>query len=209
MIGRTLLHYEVLVKVGAGGMGDVYRAVDKKLKRDVALKVLPSEMSRDPDRLARFQREAEAIAALNHPNIVTLYSVEEAEGIQFLTMELVEGKSLSEILTEEGLSAEKLLEIAIALTGALAAAHGRGITHRDLKPQNVMIGNDGRPKVLDFGLAKFARPAGEPGGEPGSENDSALATEARTQEGTVLGTVPYMSPEQVAGRKVDPRSDRR
>ena len=203
MIGRTLLHYEVLEKVGAGGMGDVYRAADKKLKREVALKVLPSEMSRDPDRLARFQREAEAIAALNHPNIVTLYSVEEAEGIHFLTMELVEGKPLSEILTEEGLSAEKLLEIAIALTGALAAAHRKGITHRDLKPQNVMIGKDGRPKVLDFGLAKFARPAGEPGGEI----DSALATEARTQEGMVVGTVPYMSPEQVAGRKVDPRSD--
>ena len=119
MIGRTLLHYEVLEKVGAGGMGDVYRAADQKLKRQVALKVLPSEMSEDPDRLARFQREAVAIAALNHPNIVTLYSVEEAKGVHFLTMELVEGMPLSEILTEEGLSPEKLLEIAIALTGAL------------------------------------------------------------------------------------------
>lgn len=143
MIGKTLGHYRVLAKIGEGGMGDVYSAEDTKLKRHVALKVLPSEMAAVPDRLARFQREAEAIAKLSHPNIVTIFSVEESESVHFLTMELVDGRPLSEILPKNGFGIEQLLEVAIPLTEALAAAHKKGITHRDLKPQNVMVGDDG------------------------------------------------------------------
>src|SRR5512135_2024861 len=142
MIGQTISHYRVIEKLGSGGMGVVYRATDTKLGRDVALKVLPREMANDPERLARFQREARAVAALNHPNVVTLHSVEEYNGVYFLTMELVEGHPL-----------EHILEIARALAEALAAAHEKGILHRDLKPANVMVTNDGRVKVLDFGLA--------------------------------------------------------
>ena len=158
VIGRKLLHYQVLEKIGAGGMGDVYLAEDKKLKRKVALKVLPSEMADDPDRLARFRREAEAVAALNHPNIVTIHSVDEFDGVHFLTMELVDGQPLSALLAEGGLSLEKVLEVALPLAEALGAAHAKGITHRDIKPPNVMVTRDGRIKVLDFGLAKFAHP---------------------------------------------------
>jgi serine/threonine protein kinase/tetratricopeptide (TPR) repeat protein len=213
MIGRTLLHYRVLDKVGTGGMGEVYLAEDKKLKRQVALKVLPSEMAEDPERLARFQREAEAIAALSHPNIVTIFSVEDAEGVRFLTMELVDGRPLSEMLGAGALSSERLLEIAGPLAEALAAAHAKGITHRDIKPQNVMITRDGRVKVLDFGLAKVAPHPSHASSVSGTGGhfwrgiDSELATEARTQEGVIVGTAPYMSPEQVSGRPVGPASD--
>jgi eukaryotic-like serine/threonine-protein kinase len=152
--GQTLLHYRIIEKIGAGGMGDVYRATDTKLSRDVALKVLPSEMALDPDRLVRFQREARAVAALNHPHIVTIYSVEEADGVHFLTMELVSGKSLDHEIPQDGLSVTRTVKIATELADALAAAHEKGIVHRDLKPANVMVTESGRVKVLDFGLAK-------------------------------------------------------
>ena len=135
-------------------MGEVYRATDTKLGRQVALKVLPPNVAGDPERLARFQREARAVAALNHPNVVTLYSVEESEGIHFLTMELVEGQSLDRLISGNGLPMGRIVEIAGALAEALAAAHEKGILHRDLKPANVMVTNEGRVKVLDFGLAK-------------------------------------------------------
>ena len=201
--GTRLGLYEVAAKIGEGGMGEVYRARDTRLDRDVALKVLPADMAADPERLDRFQREARAVAALNHPNIVTIYSVEEADGSHFLTMELVEGRTLDVILTEDGLSQERFLELAVPLADAVAAAHAKGITHRDLKPQNVMVGSDGRGtlKVLDFGLARFAQEAAP--GEQGSQ----AATMFQTQEGLAVGTVPYMSPEQVEGRAVDARSD--
>ncbi len=197
MIGSTLAHYKITAKLGHGGMGEVYLAEDTRLKRKVALKVLSADVAGDADRLARFQREAETVAGLNHPNIVTLYSVESEEEVHFITMELVEGRTLDEIIAPEGLSLEKVFELAIPFADALSAAHERGIIHRDLKPANVMVTDEGRVKVLDFGLAK-------PVEEPGSEEE---ATQLLTEEGRVLGTVPYMSPEQVKGQPLDRRSD--
>ncbi len=194
-----LSHYRITAAIGAGGMGEVYRATDTKLGRDVALKVLPAEMARDPERLARFQREARAVAALNHPHIVTLYSVEEAEGIHFLTMELIEGQSLEHRIRAGGLALDQIIEIANALAQALAAAHEKGIVHRDLKPANVMVTDDGRVKVLDFGLAKDVR--------VDKSSDATLTSAAQTAVGVVMGTLPYMSPEQIAGRAIDHRTD--
>ena len=180
-------------------MGEVYRAADTKLGRDVALKILPADMAGDPNRLSRFQREARAVAALNHPNIVTIFSVEEVEGVHFLTMELVEGEPLGKLIPEGGLQPAQIVEIAHALADALAAAHEKGIIHRDLKPANVMVTRDGRVKILDFGLAKENRPV--------SCDDATLTLPDRTQAGVVMGTPAYMSPEQIAGGPVDHRSD--
>ena len=199
LIGRTLSHYRITAAIGAGGMGEVYRATDTKLGRDVALKVLPPDVARDPERLARFQREARAIAALNHPHIVTIFSVEEIDGVHFLTMELVEGQSLDRLISVSDLAIEQIVEIASALADALAAAHDKGIVHRDLKPANVMVTNDGRVKVLDFGLAKDIR--------ADNSSDATLTSAGRTQAGIVMGTPAYMSPEQVAGRPLDHRTD--
>jgi serine/threonine protein kinase/Tfp pilus assembly protein PilF len=195
----SIAHYRVASKIGAGGMGEVYRATDTKLGRDVALKVLPAEMASDPERLARFRREARAVATLNHPHIVTIFSVEECDGVHFLTMELVEGQTLDRLIPLSGLPVERILEIAGALADALAAAHEKGIVHRDLKPANVMLTADGRVKVLDFGLAKDMR-ADDPAG--------ATQTSAGfTAVGVVMGTPSYMSPEQIAGRELDHRTD--
>src|SRR5579863_2168422 len=155
--GDNLGPYKILASIGAGGMGEVYRARDAKLGRDVALKVLPVEMARDPERLARFRREAKALAQLDHPNIVTIHSVEECDGVHFLTMQLVEGLPLDRLIPEGGLPVEQIIGIAGALGDALAAAHEKGIVHRDLKPANIMVSKDGRVKVLDFGLAKDVR----------------------------------------------------
>ena len=199
LVGRTLAHYRINSVLGAGGMGEVYRATDTKLGRDVALKVLPAEMAGDADRLARFQREARAVAALNHPNVVTLYSVEEAENVHFITMELIEGQPLDRLIASDGLPLDRIVEIASALAEALAAAHEKGILHRDLKPANVMVTNEGRVKVLDFGLAK------DVGAK--SSSDATLTSAGHTQAGIVMGTPAYMSPEQVAGRALDHRTD--
>ncbi|HLE72464.1 MAG TPA: protein kinase, partial [Vicinamibacteria bacterium] len=200
MIGRTLSHYRIVEKLGQGGMGEVYLAEDTKLDRKVALKVLPPEMA-SLERRARFEREAKAIAALNHPNIVHVYSVEEEAGVSFLTMELVRGKTLAELLPAGGFPMSRFFEIAIPLSDAVASAHARGITHRDLKPENVMESDEGRVKVLDFGLAKL-----KPGfGFSGSGSPSELPT--GTEEGRIVGTVAYMSPEQAEGKSVDARSD--
>ncbi len=213
MIGQTLAHYRIVQKLGQGGMGEVYRATDTRLGRDVALKVLPAEMAAHPDRLERFRREAKALAALDHPGIVTVYSVEEGEpsagsgqaAVHFLTMQLVEGETLDRVIPEGGLPVRRIVEIATALADALAAAHEKGVVHRDLKPANVMVTKDGRVKVLDFGLAKVA------GSEARAVVDPAMPTklqsEAHTREGMVLGTTPYMSPEQVEGRQLDHRTD--
>jgi eukaryotic-like serine/threonine-protein kinase len=157
--GDHLGPYKILASIGAGGMGEVYRAQDAKLGRDVALKVLPAEMAHDPERLARFHREAKALAQLDHPNIVTIHSVEECNGVHFLTMQLVEGRSLDRVIPASGLPLEQIVEIARALGDALAVAHDKGIVHRDLKPGNVMVTNEGHVKVLDFGLAKDVRAA--------------------------------------------------
>ncbi len=202
--GGTLLHYRIVEKIGAGGMGEVYLAEDTKLERRVALKVLSPKTAGDPQRLRRFLREARLEAGLNHSNIVTVHSIEEAEGLAFLTMEVVKGKTLKELIPAEGLEPQRVLEIATQLADALVAAHDRGIMHRDLKPANVMVTEDGqaapgRVKVLDFGLAKLRQP---PGG--GAEADS---THTLTTGGKILGTLPYMSPEQVQGSDVDLRTD--
>ena len=182
-------------------MGEVYRATDTRLGRDVALKVLRAGMASDPERRERFRREARALAALDHPAIVGIYSVEEAGGVYFLTMPLLEGEPLDQCIPEGGLPLDRLLGIGIALAAALSAAHEKSIIHRDLKPANVIITKQGAVKVLDFGLAKV-------GGRDGEESfDSWLSTEVRTREGAVMGTIPYMSPEQVHGETVDLRTD--
>jgi TolB-like protein len=197
--GTKLGSYEVRAALGAGGMGEVYRATDTKLGRDVALKVLPVEMAHDAERLGRFRREAKVLAQLDHPNIVTIYSVEEAEGVHFLTMQLVEGLPLDRLINQNGLPIEQIVEIAEGLADALAAAHEKGIVHRDLKPANVMVTNEGRVKVLDFGLAKDIR---------GSNlGDATMTSDSRTQAGVVMGTPAYMSPEQTSGRPLDHRTD--
>jgi serine/threonine protein kinase/Tfp pilus assembly protein PilF len=200
MVGRTLGHYTITGKLGAGGMGEVYLARDQRLDREVALKILPAEMAADPQRLQRFEREAKAVATLNHPNIVTLHSVEEADGVRFLTMERVVGDSLERLISRGAMSFKAFMEIARPLSEALAAAHETGVTHRDLKPANIMLTEDGRVKVLDFGLAKLQE-------KPGASSGSDVATQGLTREGAVVGTVPYMSPEQLQGRAVDHRSD--
>jgi serine/threonine protein kinase/Tfp pilus assembly protein PilF len=195
VIGRTLGHYAITARLGAGGMGEVYRATDGTLGREVALKILPPSMATDPTRLERFAREARAVAALNHPHIVTIHSTEEADGVRFFTMELVEGQTLDRLIPSEGMVFEELLAIALQVADALTAAHDRRVMHRDLKPSNVMIDAEGRVKVLDFGLAKMAD-------DPSSDTTLAL-----TRDGYLVGTIPYMSPEQVAGRAVDARTD--
>jgi dienelactone hydrolase len=200
LIGQQLSHFEITAKIGEGGMGEVYRATDTKLGREVALKALPAEMASDPERLDRFQREARALAALDHPNIVTVYSVEEADGIHFLTMGLVAGETLDKLIPDDGLAPQRFFELAVQITDALGAAHAKGITHRDLKPANVMVTDDGRVKVLDFGLAKLAQANVPP-------ELTQMPTEAMTQAGMLLGTLTYMSPEQIEGRPADSRSD--
>jgi eukaryotic-like serine/threonine-protein kinase len=201
--GSRLGTYEIVGPLGAGGMGEVYRARDTRLGRDVAIKVLPAEVASSPDRLARFEREARTVAGLNHPNIVTLFSVEDEDQIRFLTMELIEGQILSNLVAPGGLPLSLILEISIPLAEALVAAHEHGVIHRDLKPGNVMVTRERRVKVLDFGLAKI-----EAGGE--TARDEALTATAGSPisgEGQVLGTVPYMAPEQLRGEAVDARSD--
>ena len=198
MIGQTLSHYKVLDKLGEGGMGTVYLAEDTSLNRKVALKMLPAQMASDPERLERFQREARAVAALNHPNIVTIYSVEESEHGPFITMELVNGKGLDRVISPTGMPIKEFLTIALALADALSSAHEKGITHRDLKPANIMVTEDSRVKILDFGLAKQQVVA------PGDDIPD-MAT--LTREGVVIGTVPYMSPEQVQGKALDHTTD--
>jgi cephalosporin-C deacetylase-like acetyl esterase len=197
--GSRLGHYEIRGLLGQGGMGEVYRARDTRLGREVALKILPAALARDPERLARFQREAKALAAIDHPGIVTVFSVEEADAVHFLTMQLVDGMSLDRGIPERGFPVDRLLDIGIGLTEAVAAAHDKGIVHRDLKPANVMMTMDGRVKVLDFGLAKEVRLV---------EPDSATLTSGgQTAVNVVMGTPAYMSPEQVTGRPIDHRTD--
>jgi len=200
MVGKTLSHYKVLEQIGEGGMGAVYAAEDQSLGRKVALKLLREEMASSPDRIERFRREAQAVAALNHPNIVTIYSCEESPEGHFITMELVEGRALDQLVTGDGMSAERMVEIAQPMIRALVAAHERGIAHRDLKPANIMVTGDGTVKILDFGLAKLTAAAD-------SGEHSNLDTQTVTEIGTVVGTVPYMSPEQVQGKQVDHRTD--
>jgi eukaryotic-like serine/threonine-protein kinase len=201
LVGRTLGPYQVLESLGSGGMGHVYLALDTRLDRRVALKVLPPEMASHPEKIKRFEREARTVASLSHPGIVTLYSpLEEQDGLRFLTMELVEGETLSKTIPARGFPVERFLSLAIAVVDAVAAAHRQGILHRDLKPENVMLTPDGRLKVLDFGLAKLRYDADE-------GDRTTRETQSVTQDGRIVGTVAYMSPEQAQGLPVDNRSD--
>ena len=200
MIGRQLGSCRVDSLLGAGGMGEVYRARDTKLNRDVALKILPAAFAADTNRLARFRREARAVAALNHPNIVTIFSIEEHDGVPFMTMELIEGCTLDQAIPQDGLSLARFFDVAMALADALSAAHRKQIIHRDLKPANVMVTEDGHVKVLDFGLARAVDADG------GLAKDDATDL-AITRAGVIVGTMPYMSPEQIAAQPVDHRTD--
>jgi len=199
-VGQQILHYRVIRKLGQGGMGTVYMAEDTKLNRKVALKFLPAEMTADQARLKRFEREAKTVAALNHPNIVTIYSVEEEGGVPFIAMELVDGKALTDLIPAEGQKLGSFFELAIPIADAVSAAHERGITHRDLKPGNIMVGSDGRVKVLDFGLAKLLQ-------DSEGTDATTLSTETLTKTGSTLGTVTYMAPEQLKGKAPDQRAD--
>jgi serine/threonine protein kinase len=201
--GTRLGPYEVLAPLASGGMGEVYRARDSRLGREVAIKVLPAEKLSDPVRRARFVQEARAASALNHPHIVTIYEIESAEGLDFIVMELVPGKTLDALIPRQGMRLGEALRIAIPLADALAAAHTAGILHRDLKPANVMVTPEGVVKVLDFGLAKLTQAEGG-----SSEDATTLDAQAKlSRAGTVAGTPAYMSPEQASGGAVDARSD--
>ena len=200
--GTTLGPYAVTAKIGEGGMGEVYRARDTKLDRDVALKVLPQAFTEDPDRLARFEREAKVVASLNHPNIGHIYGLEEADGQKALVLELVEGPTLADRIKQGPIPVDEALPIAKQIAEALEAAHEQGVIHRDLKPANIKVREDGTVKVLDFGLAKALDTA--PEGDP---SQSPTLTAAATQMGVIMGTAAYMSPEQARGKPVDKRAD--
>jgi eukaryotic-like serine/threonine-protein kinase len=200
LTGRTLSHYRIIQQIGSGGMGEVYLAEDTKLERTVALKVLPPEVASDQERMRRFVREAKAASALDHPNIVHVYEINESEGINYIAMQFVGGQMLSKAINGRPLDVETFLSIATQIVDALAEAHSRGIIHRDLKPQNMMISDKGHVKLLDFGLARIEQPIMK-------DRDSQQATMSKTQSGIVLGTIAYMSPEQALGQRVDQRTD--
>ncbi len=201
MIGKTLGHYEIIGKLGSGGMGDVYRGRDTKLDRELAIKVLPAHLAEDQDRRSRFTREAQAVAKLKHPNIITIHSVEEVDGVHFLTMEFVEGDTLAAMIPRDGLDTDRFFTYTTALADAVSAAHDEGITHRDLKPANIMFDKGGRLKVLDFGLAKLLEET------TATADDPTIMQSGHTLAGQILGTAAYMSPEQAEGKPIDHRSD--
>jgi serine/threonine-protein kinase len=200
LIGRTLGHYAIVEKIGEGGMGEVYRAHDERLDRDVAIKVLHRDVAQDADRLARFEREAKAVAKLDHPNILAIHQLGTHEGSPFIVTELLDGENLRRRIPTGGMGWQEVAEIGAAVAEGLAAAHRQNIVHRDLKPENIFLTSDGRVKILDFGLARIVLPTDE-------DADTATLTPGGTVAGTVMGTVGYMSPEQAAGRAVDTRSD--
>ncbi len=203
LTGRTLAHYRVAEKIGAGGMGEVYRAQDTKLGREVAVKVLPEAFARDPDRMARFEREARLLASLNHPNIAAIFGLEESDGTRFLVLELVPGRTLNEHLAADPHTLEEKLGLARQIAEALEAAHEKGVIHRDLKPANIKVTPEGKVKVLDFGLAKAF--AGDSSG--GDITQSPTMSDIASRHGVILGTAAYMSPEQARGKPVDKRTD--
>jgi len=203
MVGKTLSHYKVLEKIGQGGMGEVYRAEDTNLSRDVAIKVLPEQFTKDPQRLARFEREAKLLASLNHPNIAAIYGFEEADDVRFLAMELVPGETLAERVAKGPVPVEEALEICRQIAEGVEAAHEKGVIHRDLKPANVKVTPEGKVKILDFGLAK----AFEDEIPAADISQSPTLTEEMTRAGVILGTAAYMSPEQARGKPVDKRAD--
>jgi hypothetical protein len=202
MVGQTILQYHLLEKLGAGGMGEIYKAHDTRLNRLVAIKMLSPAMASDPERRRRFFQEAQAASALNHPNIITLHDIVSDGDTQCIVMEYVAGKTLREVIPAPGLAAPLALQYAVQMAGALSAAHAAGIVHRDMKPSNVMITDSGLVKILDFGLAKWVGPLAPQG------TDAATVDQAEiTREGSIIGTMSYMSPEQAVGKRVDARSD--
>ena len=198
--GDRLGSFEILALLGAGGMGEVYRARDKRLGRDVAIKVLRPEAIHSPDRRRRFEIEARAASALNHPNILTVHDIGEENGSPYIVSEVLEGQALRDALKNGALPLRTVLDLGVQLTSGLAAAHAAGITHRDLKPENLFVLKDGRLKILDFGLAKALA-------APGEADETVTLADALTSPGMILGTIPYMSPEQAMGQPVDFRSD--
>src|SRR5580704_12760728 len=198
--GTKLGPYEILGPLGAGGMGEVYRAKDSRLGRDVALKVLPESFAREGDRLRRFEQEARAVAALNHPNILAVFDIGQHDGSPFLVSELLEGETLRAVLDRGSVPQRKTIEYGVQIAHGLAAAHEKGIVHRDLKPENVFVTKDGRIKILDFGLAKLAQ-------KTGTDSGDITLTSEHTAAGVVMGTASYMAPEQVRGETADPRTD--
>ena len=211
MITRTISHYEILAPIGEGGMGVVYRALDTRLGRPVAVKLLRPDGAIDPERRKRFVQEARAASALNHPHIITIYDIGQAEGVDFMAMEYVAGPSLASVIGHGRLSVGDALKYGVQIADALAAAHAAGILHRDLKPANIMLsaaGDKGAIKVLDFGLAKLTDPIDyTPVDERVTTGTARAAEDLQTEEGVVLGTAAYMSPEQAEGKPADARSD--
>src|SRR5262252_845015 len=200
--GSRLGPYEVLSPLGAGGMGEVYRARDTRLGREVAIKVLPAGLAADPERLKRFEREARSASSLDHPNIITIYDIGSDGGVSYIAMELVKGEPLRSELVEGALPVKRLLQIGAQIAEGLAKAHAVGIVHRDLKPENVMVTEDDHVKILDFGLAKLTQPDSN-----GGQTTMAPTVSGATQDGVIVGTVGYMSPEQATGGAIDYRSD--
>jgi eukaryotic-like serine/threonine-protein kinase len=201
LTGKLLAHYEILESIGAGGMGEIYRARDTHLDRSVAIKVLPAEAVADPERKRRFVQEAKSASALNHPGIVTIHDINRSDGIDFIAMEYIVGKTLNRLIRRKGLPINEVLKYGVQIADALAAAHAAGIVHRDLKPANIMVTEKGLVKVLDFGLAKLTESS------PVDKSGTTQTLDPVTEEGTIIGTVAYMSPEQAEGKKVDARSD--
>ena len=209
ILGKSVGHYRVTRRLGSGGMGVVYEAEDSKLGRSVALKFLPPDLAQDSQSLERFQREARAASALNHPNICTVFAIEQHERQHFIVMELLEGKTLLQMMGRQPFPVDQVLDLAVQIADALESAHAKGIVHRDIKPANIFVNPRGQVKILDFGLAKIEglRREGAPGGGEVSQLETLVARDELTVPGTAMGTVSYMSPEQARGQLTDARTD--